>query len=179
MPIVLLSAVSGVGKTTACQRIIMLARGKGLRVAGLLSLPMYRKGEKVGIRLHNISNGEEYLLARAISEGEDADVGMWKFDPVVVSWGQEILAHLPPCDLLVIDEIGPLELIHNHGLTNGLAALRQENHRFAITTIRPELVEKMRATLENHQIIVINITKQNRQTIPMKVIQLLETKETI
>jgi len=179
MRIVLLSAFSGVGKTTACKRIIALAHEEDLRVAGLLSLPGYRKGEKVGIRLHNISNGEEHLLARAVSKGEDADVGVWKFDADVVSWGQGILANLPSCDLLILDEIGPLELIHGHGLTNGLAALCQENHRFAIATVRPELVEKMSAALGNRQVTVITLTKQNRQTIPLKVIQLLEPKETI
>lgn len=111
MSLLLLVAPSGQGKTTACLRPIELARANNLRVSGLLSLPVYQGQEKVAISLRDIAKGQERLLARKCPPGEKPEVGVWKFDTESLAWGQEVLASLPPSDLLAIDEIGPIEMI--------------------------------------------------------------------
>ena len=44
-------------------------------------------------------------------------------------------------DLLVIDEIGPLELLHGEGWTAALPLLNSPVYRVGLVVIRPELVE--------------------------------------
>jgi len=139
--VVLLTAPSGQGKTTACARAVELAHARGLRVAGVLSLPVYQDGAKTAITLRDVGTGRARVLACANQTGHGPRVGIWTFDPASVAWGQQVLASLASCDLLVIDEIGPLELERGQGLTNALDALRGGAYRLALVTVIGPLIE--------------------------------------
>jgi nucleoside-triphosphatase THEP1 len=168
--VVLLTAPSGLGKTTACRRTVELAQARGLRAAGLLSLPVYQDGVKTAIMLHDISTGQAHVLARANQAGDGPRVGIWTFDPLVVAWGQRVLASLASCDLLVIDEIGPLELETGQGLTNALDALRHGAYRLALVTIRPTLAECVAAQLGWLEVSITRLDEQTRDEQPQTVV---------
>ena len=89
--VMLLIGLSGVGKTTACQRTVELAQAGGLRVAGVFSLPVYQGQTKIAITLREIVMGQERILAHANHAGEGPRVGVWTFDPASVAWGQQML----------------------------------------------------------------------------------------
>jgi len=97
-------------------------------------------------------------------------VGIWTFAPESVAWGQQVLASLPPCDLLVIDEIGPLELELGQGLTSALDALRHAAYRLALVTLRPTLVNAVAAHLGGLRMSTIIVDAQTRDEIPQAII---------
>jgi nucleoside-triphosphatase THEP1 len=171
--VMLLIASSGVGKTTACLRAVELAQASGLRVAGVLSLSVYQEQTKTAITLRDIAGEQERILARAHHVGEGPRVGVWTFDPASVVWGQQMLASLPPCDLLVIDEIGPLELEMGQGLTNVLDALRQADYRLALVSIRPALAGAVAAQLNGLQVSTLTLDEQTRDEQPQIIISWL------
>ena len=171
--VTLLIASSGVGKTTACLRAVELAQARGLRVAGVLSLPVYQGQAKTAIALRDIVGEQERILARGDHAGEGPRVGIWTFDPASVAWGQQVLASLPPCDLLVIDEIGPLELEMGQGLTNALDALRQADYRLALVSIRPALAGAVAAQLNGLQVSALTLDEQTRDEQPQIIISRL------
>lgn len=176
--IVLLSAPSGAGKTTICQTVTKLGMQRGYRLAGILSLPVLRDGEAAAIRLHDIATGAERILARKVDPGTAADIGCWVFDSDTVAWGQNLLDHLPPSDLLVVDEIGPLELEMGRGLTQALQTLRRGAYRLALVSIRPKLLATLSAQLSGLRILTLSFTVQDRRRIPMRVLRYLNMKET-
>jgi nucleoside-triphosphatase THEP1 len=47
--IVLLTGESGCGKTTLCARVVAALKARGLDVAGVLTLPRFSNGEKIGM----------------------------------------------------------------------------------------------------------------------------------
>jgi nucleoside-triphosphatase len=145
--VILLVAPSGLGKTTACRRVIELARANGLSVAGLLSLPVFEGEVKTAINLHSIATSQERLLARANWPGDGPQVGIWTFEPEVLGWGRNILDSIQECDLLIIDEIGPLEFVEHQGLNNTLDVLRRARAYLSIITLRPSLAEVAREEL--------------------------------
>ena len=167
MSVLLLVAPSGLGKTTACRRAVELAQARGLRVSGVLSLPVYQDRVKTAIALRDIAGEQERILARAHHDGEGPRVGIWTFDPAGVAWGQQVLASLPPCDLLVIDEIGPLELEQRQGLTNALDALRRADYRLALVTLRPALVE---TKLNGLDVSTVTLDEHNRDGQPQAIV---------
>jgi nucleoside-triphosphatase THEP1 len=171
--IVLLVAPSGLGKTTACLRAVELAQASGLRVAGVLSLPVYQNGVKTAIALRDIVIGQERILARANGTGEGPRVGVWTLDPASIVWGQQVLASLSPCDLLVIDEIGPLELEMGQGLTNALDALRNADYRLGLVTLRPALAGAVAAQLDGLQVSALTLDEQTRDQTPQIIISQL------
>jgi nucleoside-triphosphatase THEP1 len=111
MPLFLLTAPSGVGKTTALQRSVLRARQQGLRVGGVLSLaqPHGHPPHPSALWLEDIATGRRRLLAHVAAPAE-ASVGIWRFLEATVAWGNALLADAADADLLVVDEIGPLEL---------------------------------------------------------------------
>jgi nucleoside-triphosphatase THEP1 len=168
--LVLLVAPSGVGKTTACLKVVEMAQNTGLRVAGILSVPIYQDMDKVGIALRELATDQERLLARAHQPGVGPQVGIWKFDPENLAWGQQVLATLPASDLLVIDEIGPLEIEMHQGLTNALDALREPACRLGLVSLRPSLVEVFAEQFADRKLSIHELDKRNRDAEPQHII---------
>jgi nucleoside-triphosphatase THEP1 len=139
----IITGVQGSGKTTFCQSLIDLARSSGWKVAGVLSPPIVVGGKKVGIDVVDLSSNQRRHLANNIDRGENGPKTIrWAFDGEALSWGNRVLGDFPPCDLLVIDELGPLEFDLGEGWLNGIPAVSHGDYKLALIVIRPGLVEK-------------------------------------
>ena len=95
----------------------------------------------------DLRGGETRALARRRDAGEAApgERRRWVFDEAVLAWGDARLAAATPCDLLVVDELGPLELDEGRGWTAGIAAVDSGDYGAAIVVVRPALLERARA----------------------------------
>ena len=142
----LLTAEIGAGKTTFCHALVDEASAAGWDTAGILCPPVFESGVKTGIRAQNLRTGESRPLAIATAFNSPLStfhfsLGTWLFDPSIIAWGNEILAAALPCDLFIVDELGPLELIRGEGWLNALEALRQPKYKISVAVVRPSLVE--------------------------------------
>ena len=63
----------------------------------------------------------------------------WEIDQEVMDWGEEVLSHTGWCDLLVVDELGPFELVRGEGWISGVRLVEGGNYRLALVVVRPEL----------------------------------------
>ncbi len=146
-----------VGKTTFCQAMIQTARRSGWDVAGLLSPAIFKDGIKESIWAEDIRYGEKRPLAAAIQQGEsDLILGNWFFNRQTLAWGNQVLHASIPCDLLVIDELGPLEFKVHTGWMAAFDVLESSRFHLALVVIRPELVKTAKAILQPMQTIQIN-----------------------
>ncbi len=140
-PLWLLSGPIGAGKTTFCQQLAQAAPQYNLQVAGLLSLAQITAGQKTGILLENLRNGEQHPLAHTAPEPTaDLRFGKWHFDSQVLAWGNQVLADGSPCDLLIVDELGPLEFNRREGLIAAFELLTAGQYQMACAVIRPSLL---------------------------------------
>jgi len=143
----LISGDSGAGKSTWCLEFLRQARLSGLAPLGLLSPPVYQNGRKVAIDLLAIASGERRRLAE-LRQADAREPGVstenWHFDPAALNWGNRVLESIQSCDLLLIDELGPLELNRAEGLTSGLALIDQRGCRLACVVVRPTLLAAAR-----------------------------------
>jgi len=55
-------------------------------------------------------------------------------------WANNVLREANGSDLLLIDEIGPLELLRGEGLTAGIDRLDGNSYKIACVVIRPSLI---------------------------------------
>ena len=55
-----------------------------------------------------------------------------------------MLEKLPPGELLLIDELGPLEFRGEGGFIAGFAAIDARHYRLAVVVVRPELLDAAR-----------------------------------
>jgi nucleoside-triphosphatase THEP1 len=95
-------------------------------------------GKKVAIDQIDLASGERKRLGERVRNG--GMVGYWQLDEGVIAWGNQILAGLNDKDLIIIDELGPLELEDGHGFQQALRLLDKRRYRAAVVVVRPALL---------------------------------------
>jgi nucleoside-triphosphatase THEP1 len=167
--IVLVTGESGVGKTTYCTQIIAYARKLGLSVAGLLTLPRSCKEGKIALDVEDIRTGQRRPLAEGVGSAEGPATGKWQFHHEGLGWGAEILRRATPCDVLLIDELGPLELTRDLGWTAALDVLRAGKYRMAAVVVRPALLDAFQKRIGNLSWRTLALTESNRHDLHQEI----------
>ncbi len=67
------------------------------------------------------------------------------FDADVLAWGNDLLLNLPACDLLVVDEIGPMEFDLQQGWPASLNAISDPLAEITLATVRPAYLQQLQA----------------------------------
>lgn len=118
-----------------------------MRPKGLLSPALFVDGIKAGIDLVNIESQERRHLATPKNKGSTpthhwspSETPGWIFDSKTMLWGNRVLKSLSSCDLLFIDELGPIEFHSDTGLAAGMDLIGQRAYQNAFVVIRPSLV---------------------------------------
>lgn len=140
--LVVLTGQRGSGKTALCSLLVERARQAGWQVRGLMTPAVIEAGQKTAIDVLDLHSGQRRRLARLRQDGDTGIQTMsWTFDPQALEWGSRVLMESVPCDLLLVDELGPLELVRNQGWKAGLDVLDTGGYRLGVVVIRPELLD--------------------------------------
>lgn len=138
---------SGCGKTTLCARVAVLARAQGLAVAGVITHPRYAHSHKVGLDVEDLRTGARRPLAERTACADGPSTGAWRFHAAGLAFGARALAQATPCDILVVDELGPLELVRGEGWRNGVDVLAAGHYGLALAVVRPALLAEFHRQL--------------------------------
>jgi nucleoside-triphosphatase THEP1 len=90
--------------------------------------------------VEDLRSAQRRLLAREGPPG--ADGLRWHFREDVLAWADGVLAAACPTDVLIVDELGPLELIHGAGWWRGATLALRGAFELAIVAVRPALVDR-------------------------------------
>lgn len=158
--ILLVTGAIGSGKTTYCRAQIDAARRAGLDVAGVLSPARFAQGVKVGIDVLDLRSGElrelAHLRTMETASGVTGVVTQrWRFDAAALAWANQVLVTATPCDLLVVDELGPLELEQERGWTAALATIDARAFDDALLVVRSSLLAQALARWPDAKVIPI------------------------
>jgi nucleoside-triphosphatase THEP1 len=171
--VIFISGERGVGKTTLCGQVARRMHVGGWQVAGFLSPARFdASGRKVGIDLLDVASGESHPLAQVRSKGP-TDVGRYVFDRETIRLGENLARAAPPDGLLVVDELGPLELERGQGWVGALEALQAGRFHAALVVVRPELLEKARRRIAPDAPPALQVTPQNRDSLADEIVRLL------
>lgn len=164
----LLTGPVGVGKTTITERVVGLARGQGLRCGGLLSPTIKNQcGQKVGIWAVDILTGERRIQAATDRELGGPTIGPYSFDPAALDWAMEVLEKaLGACDLLIVDEIGKMELWQGIGLAPIVPRLAAGEAERALVLVRDHLLADLQSRLGSAEQRVFTASLENRDALP-------------
>lgn len=142
----ILSGPRAAGKTRWCRSLADQAAKRGYIASGLLSPGLFEEGRKTGIALLDLSSGESKRLAnRRPLTPDQPGSSRWLFDQSVFDWGNRLLAAIEACQLLIVDELGPMELRHGGGLSAGLKLLSARRYAVACVVVRPSLLPDAQA----------------------------------
>lgn len=141
--IVLITGEIQSGKTNLCLDLYLRARKTGIRVGGVLSPPVIEGGEKIAIDVMDLQSGNTKRLAEVKTQTQtDLETKRWSFFPDAVGWGNKMLMEAVPCELLIVDELGPLEFQRGEGWVNGFSVIESGDYSTALIVIRPSLIDE-------------------------------------
>jgi iron complex transport system ATP-binding protein len=141
--LIIVTGISGVGKTTWCKRLVKIAEANGYTIEGILSPGIFNESKKIGIEVLDLGTGEGKQLAK-LREGGRSEISTprWVFDPQTLKWANQRLENGSESDLLIIDELGPLEFLRNEGLIAGMKRLDRKEFKVACVVVRSSLLQK-------------------------------------
>jgi nucleoside-triphosphatase THEP1 len=164
--IVTLTGAPGCGKTTVCERAVALARSQGWQVAGLLTLPRTSAGRTIGLDVEDVLSGERLALAEERGPTDGPSTGRWHFHRRALEWGSARLDAALSADLLIIDELGPLELVLGLGWANGVSVLDAGRYSLGLVVVRPSLLPLLRLRLPATEAGTVVVGADNRDQLP-------------
>lgn len=169
----LLTGPIGVGKTTVAERVAGSALRRGLACGGLLAPALIDAcGQKAGIWGVDVATGERRVMARTDRDLGGPAVGPYSFDSAALRWAAGLVeAAIPRADLLVVDEIGKLELWQGGGLASVLPRLAAGEAIRALVLVRESLLAEAQACLEPARQVVFAVSEENRGEVPAQVVR--------
>jgi nucleoside-triphosphatase THEP1 len=161
-----------VGKSTVCLRAVRLLQNAGLRVSGLSTA---RTGPH-DLEVTEIHTGETYPITGPFSEQEGArahhrhpeqDFHPLHFNilPQAMARSERALQTAFPTDILLLDEIGPLELKRKEGWFGSIDLLQREKYNVAMIVVRLELLGDLISVLPGSWFSIVHVTVANRDSV--------------
>lgn len=170
---VFLAGPPGVGKTTAIVRVLALLRDRGVRVAGFYTEEVREGKDRIGFDLITVE-GHRRRLAR---RGHDSPAVVGSYGVFVQNVDmacEHVEALLDPLgagDVVVLDEIGPMELCSKR--FESLVERVLDSPRSLVATLKSyehPFVARVLASSESES---ITLTRANRGAAPERVVHLL------
>jgi nucleoside-triphosphatase len=156
----------GVGKTTLVFKVSNSLKERGVKVGGIVTLEVRSGGVRAGFKIVDLESGAEAQLA-SVSSKAGPRVGKYlvhveNLDTFAVG---SIDRALERCDLVVIDEIGPMELKSQKFVDAVRRALSSDKPLLATLhyRLRHPLLDYIRGRRDFE---VVELTFSNRDELP-------------
>jgi nucleoside-triphosphatase len=154
----------GVGKSTVCRRVL-----KQLTCAygGMISAEIRVKGERIGFEIRDIATGKTGILAH--KQGVGPRVGSYRVNlEDLNNIGVAAIKSAMRCELIVIDEIAPMELKSPEFIRAVEEALGSDKNMLVVLHQKSAhpLAERMRRDFE-----VYTATYENRESLVSEIVE--------
>lgn len=140
----LLSGGQGTGKTTLMKQLAGQLQNSGINFGGILAPVVYKDNQRIGYDLFVIATKEQRPLCRLQGINSKVKAGNFVFDASVLEFGNTELSNLSAgsCNVVIIDEIGPLEL-SGQGWSESLSRTLVRDNKVVILSVRSQLIEQV------------------------------------
>ena len=134
-------------------------------MAGFVQLGERESGRKVGFRLRDIATGEEAALA-ILGERSEGDFGTrFRFLDEGFQLGREALARVQPGGVVIVDELGPVELRGAGHMPAVQRAVKAPGIAGAVVVVRRPLVPGLLAALEASDAVVVDVEHEGDNSV--------------
>jgi nucleoside-triphosphatase len=168
--VLILTGSPGVGKTTVLAKTVSSLKERNVRIGGMFSREVREAGERVGFEIIDVISLNHGWLAN-VNQKDGPQVGKYRvnlkdLDSVGVT---AINAAVEKCDVVTIDEIGPMELLSTKFIEVAKKALESSKLVIAVVHWKAQhilvLDAKSRADAE-----IFEVTAENREILHEKLV---------
>jgi nucleoside-triphosphatase len=159
------------GKTTVIRRIVNILASQGMKVGGIISGEIRPGAVRVGFSLEDVLTHETGTLAHVnLSDGPRVGKYRVNLSDIERVGAGAIQRAIADADVIIIDELGPMELHSEPFIAAVEMALRSPKH--LIGTIHKRASHRLVTAIKsnpNYQ--VIEVTVNNREQMPSKILE--------
>jgi nucleoside-triphosphatase THEP1 len=186
----------GAGKSVVCSRLAALLLERGVALGGIVTERGPLGEGRVAI---DLANGERRPFGRQEFEGSDADprgpstagsdasepdtvapgaadplTPSWRYDEEVFRWGNEVFDRAGDRDVLIVDELGPVEILGGRGWVRALERVKAGDNRDAVVVCRPGLLKELTSLVGSQPDAVFEVTLATREDLPAAIAAALD-----
>ena len=162
----LLTGSPGVGKTTVLVRTVNLLKERGFKVGGMISREVREGGTRVGFEIADLTSGKRGWLAH-VDQETGPRVGKYRvnLEDLEAIGAQAITDAIGDCDVVAIDEVGPMELFSEKFKEAVRTALK--SGKLVVAVVHWKAQEKLISDAKNREDAeTIVVTQENREKLP-------------
>ena len=159
----------GIGKSTLVAKV---AAAAGMRVGGVLARDKRFKDRRIGFELLDLASGAVGMLADETGSGPQ--LGKYRIHPEDLDGiGALAIENAIKCDLIVVDEVGPMELTSHRFVSAVEMAIASSKPMLVVLHewSNHRLAKKIRSTFQ-----VITVTLENRDCLVSEIASALSAK---
>jgi len=161
--VVVVTGRPGAGKTPAMRGVAQALRERGVTVAGFVQVPVWEEGAKGGYLVLDVASGEQRTLAVKVGTQRGEHGTPFRFEGAGFAFARRAAERT--ATVLVLDELGPVELRGGGHMPAVRSALAREGVAAALVTVRPSLIPSLLAEFAIPSVTVVNV-EGNRDPIP-------------
>ena len=161
--VVVVTGLPGAGKTPAMRGVAKALRERGVTVAGFIQVPVWDAGGKGGYLVLDVASGEQRTLAVKVGTGRGEHGTPFRFEGAGFAFARRAAERI--ATVLVLDELGPVELRGGGHMPAVRRALAREGIAAALVTVRPALIPSLLAEFAIPAATVVNV-EGNRDPVP-------------
>jgi nucleoside-triphosphatase THEP1 len=150
------------GKTEAMAELASRLAEQGRAVAGFVQLGELEDGRKVGFRVRDLGSGAEAVVARLAPRGEGRYGTRFVFHEEGFDLARAALARAGAGAVVIVDELGPVELRGEGHMPAVRAALALPGLAAAVLVVRRPLVPALLAALEATDAVIVDVEEHGR-----------------
>lgn len=163
----------GVGKTSVLLRVVKELKAMGLNVGGMISQEARRGATRIGFRLIDLETGREGWLAH-VHQKTGPSVGKYRVNlrDLQTIGVNAILSAIHNADVVIIDEIGPMELYSSDFKDAVTRAMQSTKTVIGILHYRARdpLISTIKAAPKTH---IVEVTSANRQRLHETIVHMI------
>ncbi len=161
--VLIITGPPGIGKTSTLTKTVHILELKGFRAGGMLSREIRQNGVRVGFEIQDLGTGRHDWLAH-ISQRNGPRIGKYRVNLANIDaiGSHAIVDAVEKGDIVVIDEIGPMELFSKDFRDAVETALKSAKTVIAVVhwKVKDELINKMK--LEETKVFTVTLENRDR-----------------
>lgn len=169
-----ITGLPGAGKTHALLKVIEMLEGDGLTVGGMITEPISKRGRREGFHVMDWATKERRVFASKDIESKTT-VGRYGVDIAALDEvGVAALRHATAnCDVIVIDEVGKME-VESEGFVTAVKDALEADKPLLLTLHKKSRNPLLQDIRRRDDVRILEVTQVNRNLLPYKIVKLLK-----
>ena len=168
---IFLSGRPGIGKTSVLLRALDLLKVEGYEIGGMISREFRKLGVRLGFEIIDVKTGERGLLAH-VNQFVGPRVGKYRVNLNDLNniGVRSILKAVEDADIIVVDEIGPMELFSSPFKEAVMKAIKSMKPMLGTIhySLHDAFIEEIKA---EKRVVIIEVTNENREYLHTNIIK--------